>query len=42
MALVGDDCNEQIVVGALFLMVIDWAQAEFGFQGSENGFDIGK
>ena len=40
--LIGDDGDEQMAFGADGLVVIDGAQAEFGFQGAEHGLDVGE
>ena len=38
--LIGDDGDERMAFGADGFVVIDGAQAEFGFQGAEHGFDV--
>ena len=40
--LIGDDGDEQMAFGADGLVVIDGAQAEFGFQGAEHCLDVGE
>ena len=40
--LVGEDGDEQVSVGTVLLLVEDGAQAEFGLEGAEHGFEIGE
>jgi hypothetical protein len=40
--LVGQDGDEQVAVNANFFMVVDRAQAEFGFETTEYGFQVGE
>ena len=40
--LVGQDGDEQVPVNANFFMVVDRAQAEFGFETTEYGFQVGE